>query len=199
MNIASIDNHTIDFNKQMLEQYKAIEALISGDFDQIINQGTSIIVNRYLDMLNNDSLFGGKTKEIFRIIQRHTLLIKHVYDGNNKKIVSYAFNTIDDILPNIPVIDTLGLVLPFTLNSVVKKEVFKINNLFLSIIKQFNSKNEEHKLETLDIVQKILYSSDKWTIFEQNKDKLNNEICQLLRPAIEREQKLIDEYQQVME
>ncbi|CAF4078436.1 unnamed protein product, partial [Rotaria sordida] len=34
-------------------------------------------------------------------------------------------------------------------------------------------------------VQKLLYSSDKWNIFEQNKDKLNNEICQLLRPAIE--------------
>ncbi|CAF5102757.1 unnamed protein product, partial [Rotaria sp. Silwood1] len=50
---------------------------------------------------------------------------------------------------------------------------------------QINSNNEEHTLETLDIIQKVLYSSDKWTTFEQNKDKLNTEICQLLHPAIE--------------
>ncbi|CAF5067716.1 unnamed protein product, partial [Rotaria sp. Silwood1] len=121
-----------------------------------------------------------------------------VYDGNSKAIVSYALNTMDDILPNIPIIDTLGLALPYTLHSVVKKEVLEINNLFLSTIKKLNSTNGEHTSQTLDIVQKILYASDKWTVFEQNKDKLNTEICQLLRPAIERELKLLDEYEQVM-
>ncbi|CAF1048452.1 unnamed protein product [Rotaria sp. Silwood1] len=198
MNIAGIDNHTIDFLKQIPERYKDIEALISGDFDQIINQGTSMMVNQFLGTLDNDSLFGGKTKEIFQIVQRHTPLIKHVYDGNSKAIVSYALNTMDDILPNIPIIDTLGLALPYTLHSVVKKEVLEINNLFLSTIKKLNSTNGEHTSQTLDIVQKILYASDKWTVFEQNKDKLNTEICQLLRPAIERELKLLDEYEQVM-
>ncbi|CAF5105793.1 unnamed protein product, partial [Rotaria sp. Silwood1] len=48
MNIAGIDNHTIDFLKQIPERYKDIEALISGDFDQIINQGTSMMVNQFL-------------------------------------------------------------------------------------------------------------------------------------------------------
>ncbi|CAF5164305.1 unnamed protein product, partial [Rotaria sp. Silwood1] len=149
-------------------------------------------------MLDNDSLFGGKTKEIFRIVQCHTPRMKYIYDGNNKALVSYAINTMDDILPNVSIIDALSLALPYTLNSIVKKEIFDINSLFLSIIRQINSKNEEHKLETLDIVQKVLYSSDKWTTFEQNKDKLNTEICQLLYPAIECEQRLLDEYQQIM-
>ncbi|CAF4464266.1 unnamed protein product [Rotaria sp. Silwood2] len=198
MKIADINKHVIDFLKQIPEQYKNIEALISSDFDQIINQGTSLTVNQFLGMVDNDSLFGGKTKEIFRIVQRHTPRMKYIYDGNNKALVSYALNTMDDILPNVPIIDTLCLALPYTLNSIVKKEIFDINSLFLSIIRQINSKNEEHKLETLDIVQKVLYSSDKWTTFEQNKDKLNTEICQLLHPAIEREQKLLDEYQQIM-
>ncbi|CAF3880667.1 unnamed protein product [Rotaria sp. Silwood1] len=198
MKIADINKHAIDFLKQIPERYKNIEALISSDFDQIINQGTSLTVNQFLDMLDNDSLFGGKTKEIFRIVQHHTPRIKYIYDGNNKALVSYALNTMDDILPNVPIIDTLSLALPYTLNSIVKKEIFDINSLFLLIIRQINSKNEEHKLETLDIIQKVLYSSDKWTTFEQNKDKLNTEIGQLLHPAIEREQKLLDEYQQIM-
>ncbi|CAF4866157.1 unnamed protein product, partial [Rotaria sp. Silwood1] len=198
MNIADIDKHTIDFLKHIIERYKSIETLISGDFDQKINQDTSLIVNRFLSMLDNDSLFGGKTKQIFRIVQRHTPPIKYVYDGNNEAMVSYALSRMDDILPNIPLVDTFSLALPFTVNSIVKKEVFDINKLFLSTIRQLNSKNGEYKLEILDIVQKVLFSSDKWTTFEQYKDKLNTEICQLIRPAIEREQKLLDEHQQIM-
>ncbi|CAF3721548.1 unnamed protein product [Rotaria sp. Silwood1] len=197
MNVAGIDKNMIDFVKQIPERYKDIETLISGDFDKIIHRGTSMVVNQFLSVLDNDSLFGGKTKEMFRIVQRHTPLIKHVYDGNSKAIVSYALNNMDEILSKIPITDILGLALPNTLNNVFQKESTEINNLFQSAIKQLNSTKEEYTSQTFDIVQKILNSSDKWTIFEQNKHKLNTKICQLLRPAIEFEQKFINEYKQI--
>ncbi|CAF3180932.1 unnamed protein product [Rotaria sp. Silwood2] len=178
MNVAGIDRNMIDFVKQIPERYKDIEALISGDFDKIINRSTSMVVSRFLGMLDNDSLFEGKTKEMFQIVQRHTPLIKHVYDGNGKAIVSYALHNMDEILPKIPIIDILYLALPNTLNSL-------------------NSTRGEYTSETFEIVQKILNSSDKWTIFEQNKHKLNTKICQLLHPAIELERKFLDEYKQI--
>ncbi|CAF3296915.1 unnamed protein product [Rotaria sp. Silwood2] len=85
---------------------------------------------------------------MFQIVQRHTPLIKHVYDGNI---------------------------------------IFSITNCTRG----------EYTSQTFENVQEILNSSDKWTIFEQNKHKLNTKICQLLRPAIELERKFLDEYKQI--
>jgi hypothetical protein len=197
INIAGFDKNTLDFVKQIPERYKNIEVSISDDFDRIINRGTSMIVDRFLGMLDTDSLFGGKSKEMFRIIQRHTPLIKHIYDGNNQAIVTYAFNNIDEVLPKIPVIQMLGIGLSKAVERVVNKEQLNIRDRFTLTINQLNSMKGECTVQTLQLTQTILNSPDKWMIFEQNKHQLNTNICQLLRPVIELERQFRDEYERL--
>jgi hypothetical protein len=163
----------------------------------MINRGLSTGVDRFLGMLDKDSLFGGKSKEMFRIVQRHTPLIKHVCNGDSKAILSYALNHVGEILPKIPVTDMLGIALPKTLESIINKEQLNISNMYKLAVNQLNSMQRECSAQSFELIQTILKSPDKWTMFERNKHQLGTKICQILRPAIELERKFNDDYERL--
>jgi hypothetical protein len=49
--------------------------------------------------------------------------------------------------------------------------------------------------QTFELVQQIITSPDKWTMFEKHKHQLSSRINQILRPAIELEQKFDSDYE----
>jgi hypothetical protein len=194
MDIAGIDKKTIDFVKQVPGRYKDIQAVLSGDLNQIIDRGSSAVVDRFLTILDKD-VFDGKSKAMFQIVQRYTPAIQHIYNGDGKALAAYAMDNISEILPQIPVTEMLGIGLPEALKGVIDKEQLNMKNVFNLAINQLNSMRGDWTEETFELVQKILNSPDRWAIFEKHKYELNSKINQILRPAIELERKFHSDYE----
>ncbi|CAF4581916.1 unnamed protein product [Rotaria sp. Silwood1] len=187
LDIAGVDKNIINFAKQLPEWIKDAQTLLNSDLEQMLRQGISVSVDRFMGLFNEKSLFNGKEKEMFDLLHQHIPVVQHSATGNNQDILLHALNIMNKNINKLPLTDIFGIVLQNALERVIKLEQIEIRDCFTTTIKQLNSTggfdNQTYKLIT-NILQS---SSDKFSIFEKTRHQLNANVCQLLGPVIERE------------
>ncbi|CAF2763925.1 unnamed protein product [Rotaria sp. Silwood2] len=189
MAIADIDENSLNFVKMLPENIKNMERFLNGDLDQLFSKNMSGSINQLLGMFNANSLFSGKEKEIFQLVHRQMPMVENMFNGDGKAVLSNALNTLNRQVGSLPVGKLLEVALPSALQRVADREQETIHNLYKSVLDQLNSINGGLNEQKIQVIQQILQSSNRWNTFERKKHQLDDNICRILCPAVEREKR----------
>ncbi|CAF1233777.1 unnamed protein product [Rotaria sp. Silwood1] len=189
MAIADIDENSLNFVKKIPENIKNMERYLNGDLDQLFNKNMSGSINQLLRMFNENSLFSDKEKEIFQLVRRQMPVVENMFNGDGKAVLSNALNTLNRQDNSLRVGELLEVGLPSALQRVADREQEAIHNLYKSALDQLKSINGGFNEQKIQVIQQIPQSSDKWNTFERKKHQLDDNICRILCPMVEREKR----------
>ena len=189
MAVADVDENLQNFKKKLPKEIQNMERFLTQGLDQLFNGNMPDSIDQLLRVFNEKSLFNGKEKEIFQLVRRQLPLVEDMFNDDGKAIVSNAVHSLNTQVGNLPIRDLLNVALPMAVERVANREGEAIHELYVSTINQLKSMNSSFSEQTVQVIQQILESSEKWHTFEKKKHQLNDDICRILRPAIEREKR----------
>jgi len=169
------------------ESIDDMKSLLINTLENLFDRNMPTSVDRLFRMCSEQSLFKDKEKEIFEMICRGMSRAQNVIDGDERTVLSKAFETWNKQVSSLPLNDLLAIALPNALQRVVERENKSIQEFFNSTIDQLQSMNSTLNNETREVINQILQSDNKWAIFERTKYQLNDHTRGLLSPVIERE------------